>query len=247
LSAPPPLPPPIPPGPVTPSFDFLQCLTFIKDDPRWLPKLLWGSLFSLLAAVFVGIPFLWGYQVRVIRRAAAGIEPPLPEWGDDLGGIFMDGLKVCVVLVAHWLGGALLFAAPLLALTVLPNNMPDAMAVFMVVMAMAMMATLVVAILALAVYVYAAVVRMALLDDIGEAFRVGENVAFLRRNLANTAFAWLAFLLAHVVSQFGIVLCCVGILPASFWATLVFAYALGQVARFDPERPPLARVSLSKG
>ena len=42
------------------------------------------------------------------------------------------------------------------------------------------------------------------------------------------------YLLASFVAQFGIVLCCVGLFPAAFWASLVLAVPLGQTVRLSP-------------
>ena len=246
----PPVPPPPPrPASATPrpdpassrSIDLIRCLIFIKDDPDWLRKVLFGSLAALLAAVLIGVPFLWGYSLRLVRRAAAGIEPPLPEW-DDWGGIFMDGLKVAAVLIAHYLIAGLLLLPLVLSLVVIPGSMDDPAGLFAIALFF-MMAVGFVVMIAMAVYVHAAIVRMAILGDLAEAFRPSEILDFLRRNLGNTALAWVAFIIANFVSQFGILLCCVGILPATFWSVTVMFYALGEVARLDPELGAVAASS----
>jgi hypothetical protein len=45
-----------------------------------------------------------------------------------------------------------------------------------------------------------------------------------------------AFLTANFLSQFGILLFCVGIIPATFWSQCVGAYAMGEVAFRDAGR-----------
>ena len=42
------------------------------------------------------------------------------------------------------------------------------------------------------------------------------------------------YLLASFVSQFGMILCCVGLFPAAFWAYVVLAYGLGETVRMNP-------------
>jgi hypothetical protein len=42
------------------------------------------------------------------------------------------------------------------------------------------------------------------------------------------------FLLASFLAQFGVILCCVGVFPASFWAYLALGHALGQTVRANP-------------
>ncbi len=241
----PPPPPPPPPGPVPPppqgpsrDFDFVRCLLFIKDDPRWLPKLLWGSLFTLLAALLIGIPFLAGYQMRVMARVARGVEPALPEW-DDLGGLFVDGLKAILIALAHWLVVALLVSPLVAVFVLLPNRLPDGAALVLVLVTMTLVMLLVVCLLLLAVYLQVAILRLALHGDLAEAFRPAANFDFLRRNVLNIAFAYLVFLVAQMASQLGFLLCCVGLLPAAFLANLIHGYAMGEVARLDLQRFPL--------
>ena len=95
--APPPPPPPV--GSAPTGYDFLRPFVFLFDDPRWLPKVLIGGAFFLLATLFVGIPFLLGYVAKLIRNVIAGDPRPLPEW-DDLGELFSEGLLLlCVGLV----------------------------------------------------------------------------------------------------------------------------------------------------
>jgi hypothetical protein len=242
LTTPPPVPPPppsLPPAPPPPDggsargLDLVRCLIFIKDDPDWLRKVLFGSLAALLTGLLIGMPLLWGYSVRLVRRAAAGLEPPLPEW-DDWGGIFVDGLKVLAVFIAHYLVGAVLMSPLIVTLVVLPGSMDDPAGLFAIVLLLMMLVGFVL-LIALAIYVHAAIVRMAVLGDLAEAFRPGEIIAFLRRNLGNTALAWVAYIIANFVSQFGFLLCCVGLLPATFWSVTVMFYAMGEVARLDPE------------
>jgi hypothetical protein len=247
MASPPPLPPPptLPPGRPLPEnrpFDLVRCLTFIKDDPEWMPKLLWGSLAVILGAVLVGIPLLWGYNLRVVRRAAAGLEPPLPEW-DDWGGIFMDGLKAAVVLIAHYIGVGVLLLPLALVLFVVPGSMDDPSGLFAVAL-FGMVAIAFVVFLVFAVYVHAALVRLAILGELKDAFQPAAVIDFLRRNLGNTALAWVAFIVANFVAKFGFLLCCVGLLPATFWSTTVMFYSLGEVARLDPELGEAARRSV---
>ena len=215
---------------------------FIKDDPDWLRKVLFGSLAALLATLLIEMPLLWGYSLRLVRRAAAGLEPPLPEW-DDWGGIFMDGLKVAAVLIAHYIAAGLLLLPLILILVVVPGSMDHPSGLFAVAFFVIVM-TAFVMLMALAVYVHTAIVRMAVLGDLAQAFRPTEIVEYLRRNLGNTAMAWVAFIIANFVSQFGFLLCCVGLLPATFWSVTVMFFSLGEVARLDSELGPVAAASV---
>ena len=61
-----------------------------------------------------------------------------------------------------------------------------------------------------------------------------EILAFIRANLGNYALALVIYLVASFLSQFGMILCCVGIFPLAFWAYLVLAYGLGETVRMNP-------------
>ena len=69
--------------------------------------------------------------------------------------------------------------------------------------------------------------------------RFAEDLRWAHIDIAGSAWKWGAKdgatgrpvgLLAQFIAQFGILLLCIGILPAGVWAGWVFSYALGQVA-----------------
>ena len=78
--------------------DIGKSFTFIFDDEEWVSKLLIGVLFVLASTVIVGIPFLLGYMIRIVRNVMAGNEKPLPGW-DDLGDLLKEGLILAVILI----------------------------------------------------------------------------------------------------------------------------------------------------
>jgi hypothetical protein len=84
------------------------------------------------------------------------------------------------------------------------------------------------------VYLPAAMVRAALRDSFSEGFAWREIVGFIRANLGNYALSIVIYLVASFLSQFGMILCCVGLFPAAFWAYEVLAYALGETVRLNP-------------
>lgn len=92
----------------------------------------------------------------------------------------------------------------------------------------------VVLIFVLLFYFTAAFTRLAVEERFGAAFEVQHNLAFLKRNAGNVFMAVIAFMVSNFIAQFGILLFCVGILPATFWSQCVGAYALGEVAFRDP-------------
>jgi hypothetical protein len=226
-------PPALPPQPGS-SLDFGRCLGFFFQDPSWVQKILVGSLFTILSFFLIGGIFVAGYMARLVRRAAAGEPHPLPEW-DDLGGMFGEGLAIVGAYLVHLIpvfAAFGLMVVPLIVLGAGEGEPPPAAALAMIpLMIFAFL-------LAFAVMFYftAAFTRLALEQRFSAAFEFQENFAFLKRNIGNFLMAIVAFLAANFIAQFGILLFCIGILPATFWSQSVAAYALGEVAFRDPAR-----------
>jgi hypothetical protein len=220
------------------SVDFGRCFTFLTEDPEWVKKVLIGGAFALACSLLVGIPFVLGYFGRTLQRAAAGEARPLPDW-DDLGGIFSDGLRLTAVYLLYTLAVLAAVAAlgcvvalPLLALS--GAGASDVLGLLGGFGIVAAYGVLMVGSLALAVYLPAALARSALRGTVGDGFAWREILGFIRANLGNYLLSLVVFLLASFVSQFGLLLCCVGIFPAVFWSYLVLAVALGQTVRLSP-------------
>jgi hypothetical protein len=85
-------------------------------------------------------------------------------------------------------------------------------------------------------FVPAAFTRMVLQERFSAAFEFGEIFAYIKRNAGNYLLAVLAYFIASMISQFGILLLCIGIFPAAFWSYVVLAWSLGEAARLDPGR-----------
>lgn len=225
------------------TIDFGRSFSFIGEDPDWIKKVLLGGLFVLLSAVLVGIPFLLGYWSRALKRAAAGEARPLPDW-DDLGGLFSEGLPLLGVYLVYTLGVLAAVAAlgcliliPLGALGHLGDSNGGPAAALGALGALGMLALygfIMLVSLALAVYLPAALVRTAVSGSVAAGLAWQDNVAFIRANLGNYLLSLLIYLLASFVAQFGFLLCCVGVFPASFWAYCVLAVSLGETLRLNP-------------
>ena len=229
-------PPTVPPQPGS-SLDFGRTLGFFFQDPNWVQKLLIGSLFTILSMFLIGTVFVAGYAARIVRRAARGEPHPLPEW-DDLGGMFAEGLSVVGAYLIHILPAVAAFGILVIPVVLMGerNGEPSPAALLLLVL---LVILAVVLLFALMFYFTAAFTRLAVEERFGAAFEVENNLAFLKRNAGNLLMAVLAFIVSNFIAQFGILLFCVGILPATFWSQCVGAYALGEVAFRDPggQRP----------
>ncbi len=229
-----------------PLLDFGRAFQFFFEDREWVKKILIGSGLVLLGIVLVGSILLAGYLLRLIRRSAAGDALPLPEF-DDWGGMLVDGLRMAAVYLGHLLAvlaaPMLMFAVAFLMTGSFAGDNRGAGPVFGFIIAFAYLVMMVLMLLVF-LYVPAALARLAQTDSVGAAFDVRANIAFIRRNVANYGITLLLYLVTSFVGQFGVLLCCVGVLPASFWAACVASWGVGQVLRLDTQpQPVLARTS----
>jgi hypothetical protein len=223
------------------SVDFARSFTLPTQDPDWLKKILIGGAFTLACAVLVGVPFVLGYFSRTLRNVVAGASTPMPDWS-DLGGLFDEGLRLTAVYLAYTLGIAVVIASfgciLLLPFFVLSggHHPSDALAALGGLGILAFYAVIAVVSLVIAIYLPAALARTALRGSVREGFAWREILDFIRANLANYLIALVVYLLAAFLAQFGLLLCCVGIFPATFWGYMVFAVALGEAVRLSPTR-----------
>jgi hypothetical protein len=224
----------------TGTVDFGRSFGFVTEDPDWIKKILVGGAFTLACAVLVGVPFVLGYFSRTLRNVVAGEPRPMPDW-DDLGGLFNEGLRLTAVYLLYTLGIVAILAAfgcvavlPFMALSGSGSRPSQALGLMGGLGIVALYGLVMVVSLALAVYLPAALARAALRGTVADGFAWREVLAFITANLGNYLLALVIYLLASFVSQFALVLCCVGIFPAAFWAYMVLAVALGQAVRLSP-------------
>jgi hypothetical protein len=225
--------------PPTGSVDFGRSFSFVTEDPEWVKKILIGGAFTLACGLLVGVPFVLGYFSRTLRNVVAGEPRPMPEW-DDLGGLFSEGLRLTAVYLLYTLAILAVMAAlgcvvmlPVMALAGHGSDPSGAISALGGLGIVALWGLVMVASLALAVYLPAALARSSLRGTVQDGFAWREIFAFITANLGNYLLALVIYLLASFLSQFGIVLCCVGIFPAVFWGYMVLAVALGQTVRLS--------------
>ena len=230
--------------------DLARGFRFVPEDPDWVKKVLIGGVFMLLSGVLIGAVFVAGYGVRLLRNTARGEPRPLPEW-DDLGGIFGEGLRAMALYLAYALPVMIVPISCMVVVAMASAGLSGtgsrgASEAFGALAAMAVMgvyAFMAIVMLALSLYLPAALARFTMLGRLSAGFEVRENFAFIRRNLSNYAMTLLLYLLASFAAQLGIVLCCVGFFPASFWAFCILCWGLGEVVRQDPLMAPRPRAT----
>jgi hypothetical protein len=149
--------------------------------------------------------------------------------GDEVNREIVWGLRVPRALAAFGCGALL----PAIAAGSLHGDGADAVGALSGLAFVGVYGLVMLLSLALALYLPSALVRSALRGSIGDGFAWRDNVDFIRANLGNYLLSLVVFLVAHFVSQFGIILCCVGVFPAAFASYLVAAAAFGQTVRLN--------------
>lgn len=220
---------PPPPPPASRNVDFGKAFSYVFEDPDWVRKVLIGGLFYLASFLIVGWFFLLGYLAQLVRNVIAGVARPLPEW-DDLGTYFSEGLKLFGVSLVYFIPVIALviaFIVPtvfLAAVTDHDSHVPDAIMPLMFFM-------LVPLTLAISAILPVAVVRVIDTGRFGAAFEFGAIFEFITKNFTNYLLALLVHFVANFASQFGIALCCIGVVFTAFWSVTVSAHAFGQAYR----------------
>jgi hypothetical protein len=233
---PPPPPPPPPPSSPSSTIDFVRPFAFAFEDPRWLPKMLIGALFTLATFLLIGLPFVLGYMARLARNVVAGMQQPLPEW-DDLGEYFTEGLRLFVI--------AFLYLLPIfviVGMVVVPlifaqsldrDSVQRAVSEGFVGCVWCLVAPLS---LAINIWLPAALIMSAVDRDFGAAFDFSRIARFIRANAGSYVLAFIVWLIARFAASLGILLFCVGVFVTAFWSYLVGTYAFAEAYRLSKSR-----------
>jgi hypothetical protein len=169
-----------------------------------------------------------GYGFRIMRGAARGEPPTLPEW-DNWGDLFVDGLRVALVGIVYLLPVLLLFFCVEAVWLGFGFGMPFMMdrsprasvGPFLTMMfgayglSFVMFGLMFLLAIPLGFLAIAAVSRLAATNSVGKAFEVGEVWRLVKRGFSNYALAYLAYLgvaiaasLVAQISVYTIILCC---------------------------------------
>jgi hypothetical protein len=206
--------------------DYGKSFTFVFEDEKWLSKFAVGVLVSLVPIVNLAS---YGYMVQLLKNVRDGQEYPLPEW-DDFGKLFLDGLK--------FLAGYLVYTIPLILLGFITipiaiaaesgGRSEDVLAVTIM-----CISCLVILLSFLPMLLYPALyIQYAKNDKIGDMFRLDEMWDLFKADSANYIIVLLMiFFVLVFIASFGLVLCFVGILLTAWWAQLVTANMIGQLAQ----------------
>jgi hypothetical protein len=198
----------------------------MAEDKDWLGKILIGGVISIIPIVnFAG----QGYWVTTLKNVAEGQDVPLPDWS-DFGNLFIRGLLVWVAQFIY-VFPLILVWCPFIVIAALTTDRRGEMSAIGVILSLCLACMVALYILLVLTILPAAITRYALTGNFTAFFSFGDIVRYIGANLGNYALALIVSLIAVVLAGFGWILCLIGIIFTSFWAQLVYAHLLGQVAR----------------
>ena len=210
--------------------DYGKSFSFPFKDKEWLTKIIVGGVFVLLSGILIGIPFLFGYILEVIRNVAAGRDEELPAW-DNLGEKFTQGLILAVIAVVLAIPFGLFSCIGSVFNGMATNSGSNSA------YTLSTLVGLVVGLLSVlwgiiyAVILPAIMLRYAMTRDFGASIRPSDVWAVIRANFGQYILILIVYWLATVIAGFGVILCIIGVFLTMFWAYLVQAHLLGQYQR----------------
>ncbi|MHB0879084.1 MAG: DUF4013 domain-containing protein [Anaerolineae bacterium] len=210
--------------------DYGKSFTFPFKDQDWLMKFIVGGVFVLLSGILVGIPFVLGYMVEMIRNVIAGNDEVLPAW-DNLGEKFMQGLTLAVILLILFIPSALLACITSVFSSIAANSSSDAVMTIIALINILVVLLQVLWGLIIAVFAPAIILRYTITRQFGATLKFGALWSIIRANLGQYILVLVISWAASVVASFGTILCIIGVFLTMFWAYLVQAHLLGQYQR----------------
>ncbi|MGQ9555811.1 MAG: DUF4013 domain-containing protein [Anaerolineae bacterium] len=210
--------------------DYGKSFSYMFKDKDWLMKIILGGVFILLSAILVGIPFVLGYILEVVRNVAAGRDEELPAW-DNLGDKFVQGLMLLVVLliisIPLWLFSCVMGVFNGIA----ASSSSDALQTLAALVSVLMWLLNVLYGLIFAIFMPAFMIRYAMTRDFGATLKIGEAWKVIKANFGNYILIIIIAWVAQVVASFGVIACVIGVFLTYFWAYLVQGHLLGQYYR----------------
>ncbi|HEX5692874.1 MAG TPA: DUF4013 domain-containing protein, partial [Roseiflexaceae bacterium] len=208
--------------------DIGKAFSYVFEDERWISKVLIGGLILIVPILNFAA---FGYLVKIAQNVAQRNPRPLPEWSGQLGDHFMRGLNVFVIYLVYLLPVFILeglFFCVTGGLASRVDAGSDASGAAFGLLGVCLFPLILLLALVLFVLIFAAIARYAATNTLSEAFKFGEIIAGVRRNLSPWLMLLLVYILAQFVGGLGIIACGIGVFFTAFYAQCVLGHALGQ-------------------
>lgn len=184
--------------------DFARSFTFMFEDKNWLPKILIGAAFILLSFFVIGIPFVLGYMMLVIKKSYEDQEAELPEW-DNWGELFTKGLVAFIITLVVIVPGMILSLIPCI----------QVLSVFYFLFGMLVLPIL--------------LARYAVTGDLNQVFNFNEIMELVRDNIAGLAGVLVMSIVFSIIASLGFIALFIGVLFTTFYAKLGMCFLYGKI------------------
>jgi hypothetical protein len=201
---------------------------YMFEDKDWAKKLLLGGLFNLIP-VFGLVTA--GYALRVIRQSARGEEPGLPEW-DEIGTDWVKGLMQCLGLLIL----AIPFIPGIISSGIASDWMDRGANNPLIVCCFGLTCLTTLWMLFVGVIYPMARAHYAQTDEFASFFRFRKLIKAIGQRFGDYVVVLLLIVVVQsLAAMLGSFICGVGVAFTGFWAQLVVADLIGQVAAENGE------------
>lgn len=217
--------------------DIGKSLSFVFEDKKWLEKILIGGLIVLATILFswtvigaiVGAALLYGYMIELVRNVRRGDDVPLPDW-TGWGEKIILGIKYGILLII-WSLPIILVTFPLVFFSAIFDGNSDAGGLLALFWTCFSCLAVLYGILLL-VATPAITIFFAERGDITDGLKFGDILAFTRKYIGDIIIAVIVIVAVGIIAQIvGLILCGIGLLFTTVWATLVQGHLYGQIGR----------------
>jgi hypothetical protein len=211
--------------------DIGKSFSFVFEDKEWVTKiiiailiLLLGVLFSWLVipAILAALLFS-GYGVEITRRVIRGEPEVLPAW-DNWGQLFTDGLMVAIIGIVYAIPMIIVSLCLGVPLGIASENSETAAALISSLLSCLNLLWGIV----LSFLLPPAIAIYAKEGELGAAFRFSEVVALVRDHFTTYLITAVMVWVAGIIGGLGILLCGVGWLFTTPYASFVTSHLYGQ-------------------
>ena len=211
--------------------DIGKAFSFVFEDKEWVTNILIAMLIMLLGVLFswLVIPAILaallfsGYGLEITRRVLRGESDVLPAW-DNWGKLFTDGLMVAIIGIVYALPMIIASLCLGIPLGIVSENSDSAAAVFSSLLSCLNLMWAIV----LSFLLPAAIATYAREGELSAAFRFGEVVALVRDHFTTYLITAVMVWVANFIGGLGILLCGVGWLFTTPYASFVTSHLYGQ-------------------
>lgn len=206
--------------------NFEKSFGYVFKDPDWVVKLVIGTVFVLLTPLMIGVPFMTGYMIRIIRYRLEGKEG-LPAW-TNLGGMFVDGIKMVFVGFVYALPILIMGVGLAIVVTIVGEVDSDAGAfmglLFLPFQGLSMLYSL--ALVFIHPHIYHVIATDA---PLRQAFQLKGYFKILKTEWSAVLVALLLIWLAGVIAWFGIFIFIIGLFIGLAYVNMVTGDVYGRL------------------